>query len=500
MKRVIVITLFAVLLILFWKCSEKSPLDISAFSLKAPGTETLLIRSNLKSNGSFTPGYQNGKIRSDRITLDWHKSTDANFLCYKVYRNNVEIWAKTDNTVTSFSDSNLVQNNYYNYRIVDMNKQGLFQSDTIRLKTPRFFPPTNLNYQVLSATSVRIFWQNRAESASNFRIFRKQHYEPDFLYQQVGTSSDTSYVDNSVTNLEQYNYRIIAYNSYESTTASDPLYVYVNYLMNPPTLNLLQQLPQSRSVRVEWTDNSNAEDGFKIYRGLQSTNLSQIGTVPANITEYIDNDTTNSLQIGMTYYYAVTAYNQNEETSKSNIMSILISTGPSYIEIGNGTINWDYPFYTYYHDARTQIIYLSSEIGSAFTIRKIAFNVTQVPGQTMNNFVIRMKHTSLPSYITGNFDNSSYTMCLNTNLNITTTGWVEIPLTTQFNYNGVDNLIIDISFDNTSYTSSGLCFVTDTFYNRSIYKCTDSALGDPLFWSSGSLSTYIPNVRLFSSY
>ena len=63
------------------------------------------------------------------------------------------------------------------------------------------------------------------------------------------------------------------------------------------------------------------------------------------------------------------------------------------ITIGTGTSTWNYPLSIYYHDARTQTIYLASEIGQACSINGLSLDVYQVPGQTMNFFTIRMKHT-----------------------------------------------------------------------------------------------------------
>jgi hypothetical protein len=322
------------LLALIWHCSDKNPLDIkgSSVQLKSPTEKPTINRSDYTLNGSFLPGHQNGKIRSDRIILDWPNSTDNNFLCYKVYRNNVERSTITDQTLNTYLDSNLVQNTYYDYRIITMNKSGMFKSDTIKLKTPLFQPPTNLGYQVLSTSSIKLLWENLAESASSFDIERKLSNEPDTAFQQIGTVSDTFYTDNSVTNMEQYRYRIRAYNNYETTGYSYSLYVYVNYVLTTPSLYSVNQVSGTRSVLIKWYDNSNAEDGVLIYRRKAGQNLQIIGTVSTNVTEYFDHDTTGSLKVDSTYYYAVRAYNvlNNDTSNYSTEYSIAISEPSSF--------------------------------------------------------------------------------------------------------------------------------------------------------------------------
>jgi hypothetical protein len=68
-------------------------------------------------------------------------------------------------------------------------------------------------------------------------------------------------------------------------------------------------------VRLTWTDNSNNEDGFKIYRGLTSSSLSLIATVAANTTRY----TNTGLASQTTYYYKVCAYNTYGENCSGTI-------------------------------------------------------------------------------------------------------------------------------------------------------------------------------------
>ena len=114
----------------------------------------------------------------------------------------------------------------------------------------------------------------------------------------------------------------------------------------------------------------------------------------------------------------------------------------------------------------------------------------------MNNFCIRMKHTNLEYYPSSAFDNSDYEICFYSNLDVNETGWVEIDFPTQFNYNNIDNLIIDVSFDNSNYTSSGQCLSTSTTSYRSITRHTDGG-GDPLVWTSGSRDIIIPNMQLY---
>ena len=58
------------------------------------------------------------------------------------------------------------------------------------------------------------------------------------------------------------------------------------------------------------------------------------------------------------------------------------------ITIGTGTTTVGYPFYSYYHDSRTQMLYTAAEFNtagsSAGLISAVAFDVTSVASQTLN--------------------------------------------------------------------------------------------------------------------
>ncbi|MEA3186703.1 MAG: hypothetical protein QOD99_533, partial [Chthoniobacter sp.] len=167
--------------------------------------------------------------------------------------------------------------------------------------------------------------------------------------------------------------------------------------------------------------------------------------------------------------------------------------------IASGSATWSYPLYTFYHDARTQVIYLASEIGRAGRINALALNVSTLPGQTMNNFTIRMKHASQSS-VSSAWDNTGWMQVYRANQTVSATGWVTFTFTTPFEYDGTSNLMVDFSFDNSSYTSAGNCVATIASAYRSLDGYSDSGYGDPLTWSgsspSPSLSTYVPNVQL----
>jgi len=170
------------------------------------------------------------------------------------------------------------------------------------------------------------------------------------------------------------------------------------------------------------------------------------------------------------------------------------------ITIGTGTGTWPFPVSTSYDDMRAQVIYLAGEIGSACEITALSLDVTTIPGQTMNSLTIRMKHTPLGVYpYTPSWESSGWTTVYQSSETITSTGWWKFSFTSPFEYNGVDNLMVDFSFNNSSRSTDGKCRYT-AVTQRTIQYRTNSAYGDPLTWSgttpAASKVNGIPNVKI----
>lgn len=235
MKNRVAFILFTFLAVFCWQCSEKNPAGISSYFPDRPSGKPTIVKSNLKTGNDYSTGYSNGKIMSDRVTLDWNIVTDADFLCYKIYRkpaaqgwfNPNPIGTFTTSTKSSFTDTGLLQDTQYDYKIAVLNTSGLYQTDEVRVKTPRFLSPDDISFSLSTPpdSAITISWSNRAESATMFEIRRSVD---NSTYNALAAVADTFYVDNTARRVTGYYYIVRAYNSYESTTYSVFEYVYNN--------------------------------------------------------------------------------------------------------------------------------------------------------------------------------------------------------------------------------------------------------------------------------
>src|ERR1043166_6787945 len=97
---------------------------------------------------------------------------------------------------------------------------------------------------------------------------------------------------------------------------------------------LVLSCPSARALKLAW-DPSTGATGYKLYYGTSSSNYTSVVNA-GNSTS----NTINGLQIGTTYYFAVSAYNASTESAPSSEISYTITNAaPTISAIADQTIN-----------------------------------------------------------------------------------------------------------------------------------------------------------------
>jgi subtilisin family serine protease len=151
--------------------------------------------------------------------------------------------------------------------------------------------------------------------------------------------------------------------------------------------------------------------------------------------------------------------------------------------------------------SRMMLVLASSWINRAGRLRSLSLEILTPPGRVFDSFLIRAKHTSNSNPT--NWDNTGYTVLRQGPLDLTQTrGWVEIPFSTPFDYNGTSDLLLDISFSNSGTASGGSYLGAAPYYDSRFLGASASSAqgyGAPESWSGSSpYPSYVgmPNLRL----
>lgn len=113
------------------------------------------------------------------------------------------------------------------------------------------------------------------------------------------------------------------------------------------------------------------------------------------------------------------------------------------------------PLGTGYMKHRTEMVLYPAEVGGPGLLQSVGLNVTTPPGASLQDCVIRVKHTDEAGLWGGAWDNDGWTEAFRGAVTITGGGRKTIPFTVPFAYDGLRNLKIQLSYDNPAAASWG---------------------------------------------
>ena len=160
------------------------------------------------------------------------------------------------------------------------------------------------------------------------------------------------------------------------------------------------------------------------------------------------------------------------------------------------------PFSTAWDDSRKQYLYRASDLLAAGVvagnINSIGFYVRNfLSSQTMNGFTVKMKNTSTTDLNSFTYE-TGLTTAFSGSYAVSIAGLNTINLTTPFNWDGTSNLLIELCYDNSSFTSNNTILLDLVSYTgvRGNYDDGISGCSDNLVWF---YDTYIPLIRFGQS-
>ncbi len=179
--------------------------------------------------------------------------------------------------------------------------------------------PTGLSATATSSMTIALTWTDTSNNETAFMVYRGT--STGAVTTLIGTvvAGVTSYTntDNTLSPSTTYHYGVTAINAAgesglsniaSATTLPPPATAPI------PPAGLSATATSSTSVALTWTDTSNNETGFRVYRGTSTGAVTTlIATVAAGVTSYTDN----TLSPSTTYYYGVTAINAAGESASA---------------------------------------------------------------------------------------------------------------------------------------------------------------------------------------
>ncbi len=205
---------------------------------------------------------------------------------------------------TSYTNTGLDEGTQYYYRVRAVNLTGpslytSIQTTTTLLPAPA--APSNMTFSLVTASSMRVNWQDNSTNEENFVLERSLSLGGP--YTQIATPTVNYFDDSGLLENTRYYYRVSAVNGTGSSTWL--LGNQITLLPAPAApSNMTFSLVTANSMRVNWQDNSTNEVNFVLERSLSlAGSYTQIATPVVN---YFDDS---GLLENTRYYYRVRAVN-----------------------------------------------------------------------------------------------------------------------------------------------------------------------------------------------
>lgn len=162
--------------------------------------------------------------------------------------------------------------------------------------------PGSASATALSSSEIDLSWTDTSDDETGYRVERRPI---GGIYSIIASLSAnaTTYSDSALAAATTYEYRITAFNGEAESSAT----VSATTFSSPPAApSAFTAIPLSDAeIRLDWTDNSGNEDGFRIERRLSGGSYAQIALVGANVVSFNDA----GLAAGSSYDYRITALN-----------------------------------------------------------------------------------------------------------------------------------------------------------------------------------------------
>ena len=185
-------------------------------------------------------------------------------------------------------------------------------------------------------------------------------------------------------------------------------------------------------------------------------------------------------------------------TDSSSALSLPFTTPACHEYAGGTTTNSYVPFYGLYSYGYSQTIYPGTALAGVDTIRGISFRTTSAPSSYLTRPVsVAMGNTSQTTLSTSNYlAYSTLTEVVSQYpMDVSTPGWIYIPFTTPFIYDGTSNIVVAVTNHTGSYSSFYFSHHSTTVGN-SVYWYRDGTPIDPTSpgGTSGTTTT-VPDIR-----
>jgi alpha-tubulin suppressor-like RCC1 family protein/fibronectin type 3 domain-containing protein len=327
----------------FYRVRARSGSGSSGFTLEDSATTPVTGTTPATPSSLTATG-----VSSNFVSLAW-ADTSNNETNFSVERRTLTGAYSTVVTlganVTTFKNSGLPGNMEYYYRVksVSAGVSSAGYSNEVSVKTllsPGTPPaaPSGLAVSAMWSTRIDLSWVDNATNETAFKIERSGGASTSYVQIATVAAGARVFQNSGLTPGTQFSYRVRATNG-----SGDSAYTSIVTATTPggtsgtvpaAPSNLTASVVSSSQIRLQWSDQSTNETGFRIDRKVGATGTyGQLATVGANVVSFANT----GLTAGTTYFYRVCAINGTGISPFSNEVNATSQTSSVVGAIDGGT-------------------------------------------------------------------------------------------------------------------------------------------------------------------
>ncbi|MCJ7552705.1 MAG: fibronectin type III domain-containing protein [Ignavibacteriaceae bacterium] len=274
----------------------------------------------------------NSTISEGETKIEYSVTSPYNIRFIELYingqfKNNIPAGANNSLPSISFNFDSTQIGTSFNYYIVyydidgtSTKSQDIINVTIIERQIPPY-PPYDLRIIKISDNEINISWKDSSKTVNRYEIYRRNGFYGQYLLLKVVDGSSFNTNDQGLISDSIYFYKIKSFNDYGESGFSEEINtggIIIYGDIYPPT-QLIATAFGTQVVALEWIDNSDNENFFRIERKTEFSEFIEITNISPNVT--IFTDIGGNLYAGGTFFYRVKVFSE-KDSAISNIAQV----------------------------------------------------------------------------------------------------------------------------------------------------------------------------------
>ena len=254
---------------------------------------------------------KNSGNQNKNLSLNWNSIPEAkNYILERISAKDsadIQLVVKLSSNTTTYSDTTVLPNNEYLYRIKATNDFNESPFSILKIKSVNDLNAPQINVNVNYYNKATISWISPTSFSPTYFVLERKSGKEDFIQIAKINFPTLTYIDSTLQANKNYSYRVKAFNAQSQSSYANVDFLTPSLLNNP---DLTSNILYYNSIKLNWKIITNATS-FSIERKVGSAEFKLLKILDAKTFEFIDYNLTENT----VYSYRIKALGDKTESS-----------------------------------------------------------------------------------------------------------------------------------------------------------------------------------------